>query len=132
MCTISSNMLEYAKPKCAHICKNTIRINMHKICINMQNHMCINMHFKICINMCFICINMHYMLEYAQEQIRVIGGRRCRACIGFVWRSEALMGSAAAAAGAAALGGAGVCLHILRRRHGSGGVGGGVVPRCLR
>ena len=37
MCIISINMLKYAKTKCAHICENTICVNMHKICINMQN-----------------------------------------------------------------------------------------------
>ena len=59
MCIIGINMLKYAIIKYAHICKNTICINMHKTCTNMQIQICINMHFQ----------NMHkyvfYMLNYA-------------------------------------------------------------------
>ena len=50
-------MQKYAKTKYAHICKNAICINMHKICTNMQFQTCINMHFQ----------NMHKYVFYMQN-----------------------------------------------------------------
>ena len=44
MCILSINMLKCAKTKCAHVCKYTICINMHKICTNILKYAKQNMH----------------------------------------------------------------------------------------
>ena len=61
-------MLRYAKTKYEHICKNTICLNMHKICTNTQNYICINMHFQ---NMHNYVFYKHKYALYAGMCIRV-------------------------------------------------------------